>query len=99
MDFGRSPEEAAFADEVRRFLAEQPPERFPLDGVDTCYGSGAHSHAFMRALGVRGWLAMGWPEVFFGQAWLMLLLLVLLEERSLAVAQLAPLAGSLLVVD
>ena len=26
---------------------------FPLDGMDAGYGSGAHSRAFMRALGAR----------------------------------------------
>ena len=99
MDFGRSPEEAAFADEVRRFLAEQPPERFPLDGVDAGYGSGAHSHAFMRALGERGWLAMCWPEAFGGQARPMFLKLVLLEELALAGAPFGPLPGSWQTAD
>jgi len=99
MDFGRSPDEEAFADEVRRFLAEHPPERFPLDGVDAGYGSGAHSHAFMRALGERGWLAMCWPEAFGGQARPMFLKLVLLEELALAGAPFGPLAGSWQTAD
>ena len=99
MDFGRSPEEQAFADEVRRFLAEHPPERFPLDGVDAGYGSGAHSHAFMRALGERGWLSMCWPERFGGQARPMFFKLVLLEELALAGAPFGPLAGSWQTAD
>src|SRR5215470_8530357 len=99
MDFGRSPEEQAFADEVRRFLAEHPPERFSLDGVDAGYGSGAHSHAFMRALGERGWLSMCWPERFGGQARPMFFKLVLLEELALAGAPFGPLAGSWQTAD
>ncbi|HEX5528190.1 MAG TPA: hypothetical protein VFZ82_01450, partial [Methylomirabilota bacterium] len=60
MDFGFSDGEQAFADEVRAFLRAHPPERFPLDGTDAGYGSGAHSHAFTRALGERGWLSLTW---------------------------------------
>ena len=62
MDFGLSGPEQAFADEVRAFLQAHPPETFLEDGTDAGYGSGAHSHAFTRALGERGWLSMGWPR-------------------------------------
>ena len=34
MEFAFTGAEAAFADEVRGFLREHPPERFPLDGMD-----------------------------------------------------------------
>ncbi|HKC07597.1 MAG TPA: pimeloyl-CoA dehydrogenase large subunit, partial [Methylomirabilota bacterium] len=62
MDFGLSDAEQAFADEVRAFLRAHPPDTFPEDGTDAGYGSGAHSRAFTRALGERGWLSMGWPR-------------------------------------
>ena len=62
MDFAFTADERAFAEEVRRFLREHPLERFPLEGMDAGYGSGAHSRAFMRALGAQGWLSMGWPR-------------------------------------
>ena len=68
MDFGFSGPEQAFADEVRAFLQAHPPETFLEDGTDAGYGSGAHSHAFTRALGERGWLSMGWPREHGGQA-------------------------------
>src|SRR3989475_3922661 len=38
MEFGFSPAETAFAEEVRGFLREQPLERFPVDGMDAGYG-------------------------------------------------------------
>jgi alkylation response protein AidB-like acyl-CoA dehydrogenase len=93
MDFGFTPAERAFAEEVRQFLREHPLDRFPLDGMDAGYGSGAHSHAFMRELGARGWISMCWPEAFGGQARPMFDKLVLFEELALAGAPFGPLAG------
>jgi hypothetical protein len=34
MEFALTAEERAFAEEVRRFLAAHPPERFPVEGMD-----------------------------------------------------------------
>ena len=62
MDFAFTPEEEAFAAKVRRFLAENPPESFAVDGMDAGYGSGSHSRPFLRALAERGWLALTWPK-------------------------------------
>jgi alkylation response protein AidB-like acyl-CoA dehydrogenase len=93
MDFGFTPAERAFAEEVRQFLREHPLDRFPLDGMDAGYGSGAHSRAFMRELGARGWISMCWPEAFGGQARPMFDKLVLFEELALAGAPFGPLAG------
>lgn len=42
MEFGFTDAEQAFAGEVRRFVAAHPPERFPVDGMDAGYGSGAN---------------------------------------------------------
>jgi alkylation response protein AidB-like acyl-CoA dehydrogenase len=99
MDFGLSGPEQAFADEVRAFLQAHPPETFPEDGTDAGYGSGAHSHAFTRALGERGWLSMGWPREHGGQARPMRSLLILLEELAAAGAPFGPLSGCLQVSD
>lgn len=99
MEFGFSAAEQAFADEVRAFLHDNPLDRFPLDGVDAGYGSGAHSRAFMRALAERGWIAMCWPESFGGRAKPMFFKLVLLEELALAGAPFGPLAGSWQTAD
>jgi alkylation response protein AidB-like acyl-CoA dehydrogenase len=99
MDFGLSDAEQAFADEVRAFLRAQPPDTFAEDGTDAGYGSGAHSRAFTRALGERGWLSMAWPREHGGQARPMGYLLILLEELAAAGAPFGPLSGCLQVSD
>jgi alkylation response protein AidB-like acyl-CoA dehydrogenase len=93
MDFGFTADERAFAEEVRAFLRREPPESFPVDGMDAGYGSGAHSHAFLRALAAQGWLTMTWPRAFGGQERSATLKLILLEELALAGAPFGPLAG------
>jgi 3-oxocholest-4-en-26-oyl-CoA dehydrogenase alpha subunit len=99
MDFAPTAEEQAFADEVRAFLRDNPPERFPEDGTDAGYGSGAHSHAFMRALGERGWLAMGWPKALGGADRPLIYQLILLEELAAGGAPFGPLPSCLQVAD
>ena len=93
MEFAFSPEEEAFRAEVRAFLRDHPRERFPEDGMDAGYGSGAHSRPFMQALGARGWLSMSWPRAFGGQERSMSHRLILLEELAAAGAPFGPLAG------
>ena len=93
MDFARTAEEIAFAEDVRRFLRAHPPESFPVDGMDAGYGSGAHSRAFMAALAAQGWLSMCWPHAYGGQERPMFLKLVLMEELALAGAPFGPLTG------
>ena len=99
MEFAFTAAEAAFAEEVRGFLRDNPVERFPLDGMDAGYGSGAHSRAFMQALAARGWIGMCWPAAFGGQARPMFEKLVLFEELALAGAPFGPLAGSWQTAD
>jgi len=93
VEFGFTAEEQAFREDVRRFVAEHPPDRYPLDGMDAGYGSGAHSHAFMAELGARGWLGMTWPRAFGGGERPMFFKLVLFEELAKAGAPFGPLAG------
>jgi alkylation response protein AidB-like acyl-CoA dehydrogenase len=93
VEFGFTAEEQAFREDVRRFVAEHPPERYPLDGMDAGYGSGAHSRAFMAELGARGWLAMTWPRAFGGEERPMFFKLVLFEELAKVGAPFGPLAG------
>src|ERR1700675_2603412 len=99
MEFGFTHEERAFADHVRRFLAEHPPSQFPIEGMDAGYGSGAHSRAFLKALGERGWISMCWPDAYGGGARPMFWKLVLFEELALAGAAFGPLAGSWQTAD
>jgi alkylation response protein AidB-like acyl-CoA dehydrogenase len=78
---------------LRGFLRENPPGRFPEDGMDAGYGSGAASRAFLRALGARGWLSMSWPRQWGGQERPMGHRLILLEELAAAGAPFGPLSG------
>src|SRR2546428_7242060 len=99
MDCGYTADEQAFAAEVRRFLAEHPPDRFAVDGMDAGYGSGSHSRPFLRALADQGWLSMTWPKTHGGQERPMFFKLVLLEELALAGAPFGPLAGGWQTAD
>ncbi|RPH85393.1 MAG: hypothetical protein EHM88_01375 [Candidatus Rokuibacteriota bacterium] len=99
MEFAFTAEEQAFREDVRRFVAEHPGERFSLDGMDAGYGSGAHSRAFMGALGARGWIAMTWPRAFGGAERPMFFKLILLEELAAAGAPFGPLAGAWQTAD
>src|SRR3989442_12080607 len=93
MDFAFTADEQAFAVEVKRFLAEHPPERFAVDGMDAGYGSGSYSRPFLRALAEQGWLSMTWPKAQGGQERPMFFKLVLLGELALASAPVGALAG------
>jgi alkylation response protein AidB-like acyl-CoA dehydrogenase len=93
MKFAFSPEVEAFREEIRAFLRQYPPESFPEDGMDAGYGSGAHSHAFLKALGEHGWLTMTWPRAFGGQERPMVYKLILVEELASAGAPFGPLSG------
>src|SRR5256714_8561727 len=99
MEFGFSAAEQTFAEDVRRFLRDPPLDRFPPDGMDAGYGSGAHSRAFMKALAERGFISMCWPQSFGGHAAPMFFKLVLFEELALAGAPFGPLAGSWQTAD
>src|SRR5262249_12839853 len=99
MNFGFTPEQEAFAAEVREFLRAHPPESFPEDGMDAGYGSGPHSRAFLRALGARGWISMSWPEHWGGQGRPMIDKLILLEELAAAGGRVGPLPGCDQVAD
>lgn len=99
MEFGFSADEETFRDEVRQFLQDNPPEQFPQEGMDAGYGSGAHSHAFLRALAAQGWLTMCWPRAFGGQERPFMYRLILLEELAAVGAPFGPLGGCDQVAD
>ena len=93
MEFGYSDEEQAFRKQVQEFLVGNPPESFPVDGMDGGYGSGPHSRAFLRALGDAGFISLTWPKQFGGAERPFNLKLVLLEELAAAGAPFGPLGG------
>ncbi|MGR4038035.1 acyl-CoA dehydrogenase family protein [Pseudomonas sp. 910_21] len=69
MDLSFTPQEEAFRDQVRSFLAE----RLPTDLSDKVAAGERLSKADMEQwhalLNARGWLANHWPEAFGGPGW------------------------------
>ncbi len=69
MDLAFSPEENAFREEVRRFVAEKLP-----DGIRHKVMNGVHLNReehvlWQRTLHARGWGGVGWPREFGGPGW------------------------------
>jgi len=99
MDFSFSNEEDEFRAAVKAWLAEHPPESFPAEGMDGGYGSGPHSHAFMKAASEQGWISMTWPSDYGGAGRPFFLKLILLEELALAGMPFGPLVSADQVSD
>ncbi|AVO37669.1 acyl-CoA dehydrogenase family protein [Pukyongiella litopenaei] len=69
MDLAYSPEEQAFRDEVRAFLAENLPDDM-ADAVKAGRDLGKETYDRWHAiLNQRGWLAPNWPKEFGGCEW------------------------------
>ena len=69
MDLSFTPEEEAFRDEVRAFLAEKYPARLAdkvRNGVRLTKADNEEWHAILNA---RGWLANHWPKSYGGTGW------------------------------
>jgi alkylation response protein AidB-like acyl-CoA dehydrogenase len=69
MDLTFSPEENAFREEVRRFVAEKLP-----DGIRDKVMNGVHLNReehvlWQRTLHARDWGGVGWPKEFGGPGW------------------------------
>jgi alkylation response protein AidB-like acyl-CoA dehydrogenase len=69
MDLSFSPEEIAFRDEVRAFLAENLPEDLRAKVRGTGSLTKADMDRWHAILQDRGWLAQNWPREFGGAAW------------------------------
>lgn len=82
MEFGFTPEQEAFRQEVREFIAQYPPESFPAQSEDSGYGTGKWSWEYARKLGERGWLSLVWPREYGGMRRPIMELLVMLEELA-----------------
>jgi alkylation response protein AidB-like acyl-CoA dehydrogenase len=69
MDLSFTPEEQAFRDEVRAFLATQVPARLTdkvRNGVHLSKADHEEWHAILHA---QGWLANHWPKQYGGTGW------------------------------
>jgi len=93
MDFSFTKEEEAVREEVRKFLKENPPEKFELQMEDDGFGFGSWSDDFTQLLGKRGWLSRSWPKKYGGQGRPLMERLVFTEEMAY---QRAPMAANFL---
>src|SRR5574340_1462914 len=66
MDFHFTPEQEAFRQQIRAFLADHvTPAHRREHEVD--HTPGPLSKALLRTLGENGWLGIGWPKEYGGQ--------------------------------
>lgn len=86
MDLRFTPEEVAFREEVRAFIAENLPREikermrlgYPPRKQDTI--------AWQRILNAKGWAAFSWPEEWGGPGWSAIQRMIFLEENLAAPA-------------
>ncbi len=69
MDLNFTPEEEAFRDEVRKFLASELPSRLSEKVRLGKYLGKADLEEWHAILNRRGWLANHWPEQYGGPGW------------------------------
>ena len=69
MDLRFTPEEEAFRDEVRQFLADKLPARLSEKVKHGRSLSKADMEEWHATLHARGWLATHWPEQYGGPGW------------------------------
>ena len=84
MDLAFSPEENAFREEVRRFVAAELPNTIRdkvLNGVHLERGEHV---AWQRILHNHGWGGVGWPKEFGGPGWTPTQLYIFEEECAAA---------------
>ncbi len=82
MDFGFTPEEEKFREEVREWLEKEPPGKFKMELEDEGYGCWGVSREFTRHLGAKGWLAPDWPVEYGGQGRTSMEKLILVMELA-----------------
>ena len=69
MDLNFTPQEEAFREEVRAFLAEKLPERLSSKVANGKHLTKADMEEWHAILNARGWLANHWPEEYGGPGW------------------------------
>ncbi|WP_431874456.1 acyl-CoA dehydrogenase family protein [Amycolatopsis sacchari] len=81
-----TPRQRELRNELRAYFAElmTPERREALAGEGGEYGNGLVYKEIVRELGRAGWLAIGWPEEYGGQARSMLDQLIFTDEAAVA---------------
>ncbi|GAA5160237.1 acyl-CoA dehydrogenase family protein [Amycolatopsis dongchuanensis] len=81
-----TPRQRELRNELRAYFAElmTPERREALAGEGGEYGNGLVYKEIVRDLGRAGWLAIGWPEEYGGQARSMLDQLIFTDEAAVA---------------
>jgi alkylation response protein AidB-like acyl-CoA dehydrogenase len=69
MDLTFTPEELAFRDEVRAFIADKVPARLAAKVREGKHLSKADMEEWHAILNARGWLASHWPKEYGGTGW------------------------------
>ncbi len=67
MDFRYTPEQERFREQIRSFLAEHVSEELRHEIATSGHSPGPLGKEFLRLLGERGWLGIGWPREYGGQ--------------------------------
>ena len=84
MDLNFTPEEQAFRDEVRTFLAEKLPKRLSDKVATGKHLAKADMEEWHATLNARGWLANHWPEQYGGPGWTAIEKFIFENECALA---------------
>lgn len=82
MEFGFTAEQEAWRREIRDFLKDNPPEKFPTQSGEDSWGHGAFSYEFVRLLGKKNWIPLTWPKKFGGAERPNMDLMMLFEELA-----------------
>ena len=69
MDLSFNPEENAFREEVRRFVAEKLPDAIRHKVMNGVHLNREEHVLWQRTLHARGWGGVGWPQEFGGPGW------------------------------
>jgi len=85
MDFRDTPEEAAFRQEVREFIAREAPKLEQGAGIDVISGYAqvfVQSQEWFKKLGEKGWIAPAWPKEYGGAGMTVMQQFIFNEEMA-----------------
>ncbi|MBV6424127.1 MAG: Acyl-CoA dehydrogenase FadE26 [Steroidobacteraceae bacterium] len=83
MDFRFTPEQEQLRQDIRRFLDEHVSAELRAEIATSAHTPGPLARCFLRLLGERGWLGIGWPTEYGGQGRTMLEQMIFYDELDL----------------